>query len=300
MSAALGGTGSITVRPYDIAIGKAGEFSERIARNQQLLLKEEAHFDKVADPGGGSYYIESLTASIADAAWNIFLNIQDEGGFTESFKKGIIQSQIKLTAEKRRQKYMQRADNILGVTQYANTDEKFTGKMDDRIFSVAGLAQDEADVEILKIFRYAMPFEQLRNKTDLYSLKNKRPVIFMLPIGDPEYRRIRTQFSCNFFAVAGFDIIDNNGFNSLEEGIKAAREKNADLIVLCSSDDEYSALAPGAYELLNYEILVVAGNPVCRPELESKGINNFIHIRSNILEELSGYQNLLFNQTERS
>jgi methylmalonyl-CoA mutase len=295
MSAALGGTGSITVTSYDVATGATGEFSERIARNQQLLLKEESHFDKVADPGGGSYYIESLTASIAEAAWDIFLKTEDTGGFSESFKKGIIQSEIKLSAEKRRQKYAQRADNILGVTHYANNNENLTGKIVDTLSASADKGEGPAGFEKLKLFRYALPFEQLRYKTDLYSRNNKRPVVFLLSVGDPLYARARAQFSSNFFAVAGFEIVDNNGFNSVEDGITAAVDKNADLIVLCSSDEEYAIFAPRAFELLNSGALVVAGNPACRPELENKGIQNFIHLRSNILEELTRYQNLLIN-----
>lgn len=295
MSAALGGTGSITVTPYDMATGVTDEFSERIARNQQLLLKEESHFDKVADPAGGSYYIESLTASMAEIAWGIFLKIQDEGGFSESFKKGVIQSEIKLSAEKRRQKYAQRADNILGVTQYANNNENLTGKIVGSLFSNDENEEGSADFEKLKLFRYALPFEQLRYKTDLYSRENKRPVVFLLPLGDPLYARARAQFSSNFFAVAGFEVVDNNGFGSAEEGITAARGKNADLIVLCSSDEEYATFAPQAFELLKEEVMVVAGNPACRPELENRGIQNYIHIKSNILEELARYQDLLIN-----
>jgi methylmalonyl-CoA mutase len=291
MSAALGGAGSITVSPYDIATGVTGEFSERIARNQQLLLKEESHLDKVADPGGGSYYIESLTASIAEGAWDIFLKIQDEGGFSESFKRGVIQAEIKVSADKRRHKYAQSIDNILGVTRFANTNEKLKDKTVKPLFLTDEIA-GETDFGTLKLFRYALPFEQLRYKTDMYSIDNKRPVVFMLPLGDPVYAKARAQFSCNFFAVAGFTVIDNNLFPSAEEGIESARAKSADLIVLCSSDEEYSKLAPEAAGLLQEEILVVAGNPACRSELESKGIRNYIHIKSNIIEELSGYQNL--------
>ena len=115
----------------------------------------------------------------------------------------------------------------------------------------------------------------------------------MLTIGNLAFRKARAQFSSNFFAVAGFEVIDNNGFATIEEGVKAAREKNADIIVLCSSDDEYIAFAPEAVSALDKEILVIAGNPACRAELEQKGIKNFIHVKSNILQELNSYQNKL-------
>jgi methylmalonyl-CoA mutase len=94
MSAILGGTDSLTVMPYDISFRKPDEFSERIARNQQLILKEESYFDKVADPGAGSYYIENLTNLIAENAWKLFLEIEDMGGFLSSVRSGFIHGKI--------------------------------------------------------------------------------------------------------------------------------------------------------------------------------------------------------------
>lgn len=293
MSAALGGTCSITVHPYDVVTGVPCEFSERIARNQQLLLREEACFDKVADPGGGSYYIESLTASIAEAAWDIFLKVEEEGGFLESLKKGFIQSEIDFSVKERIKKYSLRKDNILGVTQYADKSENISDKPVKSLLKTDPGLWEEVEIKRLKLFRYAGLFEELRHKTDVYSIENERPVIFILPVGDPVLRMARARFSSNFFAVAGFKIVDNNGFKSVEDGIKAARVQGADMIILCSSDEEYSKAAPRAGKLLENEILVIAGNPLCRSELEKKGIINFIHTGSNILEELSRYQNLL-------
>lgn len=94
MSAILGGTDSLTVEPFDKTFRQPGEFSERIARNQQLILKEEAYFDKVADPAGGSYYIENLTSLIADNAWRLFLEIEEQGGFLSSLNSGFIMKKL--------------------------------------------------------------------------------------------------------------------------------------------------------------------------------------------------------------
>ncbi len=88
MSAILGGTDSLTVEPFDAVFRHPDEFSERIARNQQLILKEEAYFDKVADPAAGSYYIENLTNLISENAWKLFLEIEDQGGFLSCLKSG--------------------------------------------------------------------------------------------------------------------------------------------------------------------------------------------------------------------
>jgi methylmalonyl-CoA mutase len=112
----------------------------------------------------------------------------------------------------------------------------------------------------------------------------------MLTMGNLTFRKARAQFSCNFFAVAGFKVIDNNGFTTVEEGVKAAKEAGADIVVVCSSDDEYAEIVPAVAGQLDKEILVVAGAPACKSELEEKGITNFINVKSNILEELRRYQ----------
>lgn len=290
MSAALGGAHSITVLPFNTIYEEPNNLSERIARNQQILLKEEAYLDKIVDPSAGSYYIENLTASLADEAWKLFLEIQEKGGFIAAFREEFIQNEIKQMAAKRDKNIALRRENLLGTNQFPNFTEKITKDFDGSLFDAVDLSDDQAEVETLKPYRGAQAFEALRYTTDMYSKTNKRPVAFMLTIGDLAFRKARAQFSCNFFAVAGFTVIDNNGFVTIEEGFTEAKTKEADIIVLCSSDDEYAVFAPEAAALLTDEILVVAGAPACQAELEKKGITNFIHLKSNILEELKAYQ----------
>jgi len=293
MSAALGGAHSVTVLPFNAIYEDTTEFSERIARNQQLLLKEESHLDKIADPSAGSYYIESLTDSLANEAWKLFLEIQEKGGFIAAFKEGFVQNAIKTTAAKRDQNIALRRENLLGTNQFPNFTEKMTKELDASIFQPMDLSDENSEVETLKPYRGAQAFEVLRYKTDVYSKENKRPLAFMLTIGNLAMRKARAQFSCNFFAVAGFDVIDNNGFATAEEGVAAAKAKGAEIVVVCSSDDEYAEFVPKVAELLEKEILVVAGNPACKAELEEKGITSFIHVKSNILEDLKAYQTKL-------
>jgi methylmalonyl-CoA mutase len=104
MSAVLGGADSVTVEPFDKTFRKPDEFSERIARNQQLLLKEEAYFDKVADPAGGSWYIEKLTSVIADEAWKLFIEVEALGGFVAALKNGFINARLHRSAQERTKK----------------------------------------------------------------------------------------------------------------------------------------------------------------------------------------------------
>ena len=135
--------------------------------------------------------------------------------------------------------------------------------------------------------RAASQFEQLRLATERSS---KRPKVFMLTIGNLAMRLARAQFSGNFFGCAGYEIIDNIGFETVQEGIDAAIKVEADVVVLCSSDDEYAAFAPEAFKLLDGRALfVVAGAPACMEELKAQGINDFIHVRVNVLDTLVGF-----------
>ena len=120
----------------------------------------------------------------------------------------------------------------------------------------------------------------------------------MLTIGNLAMRIARAQFSCNFLACAGYKVIDNNGFATIAEGIKAARKAKADIIVLCSSDDEYATLAPKAWKKLQNakEIFIVAGAPACMEDLQKLGIQNFIHVRCNVLETLKGLNSQLLKK----
>lgn len=293
MSAALGGAHSVTVLPFNAVYEDTTEFSERIARNQQILLQEESHFNKIADPSAGSYYIETLTESIADQAWKLFLDVQDKGGFIAAFKEGFVQSEIKAMAAERDKRVAQRRDNILGTNQFPNFTEKMKPGFDGSLFEPIDLTAEGAEVETLKPYRESQAFEALRYTTDMYAQDNKRPLAFMLTMGNLAFRKARAQFSCNFFAVAGFEVVDNNGFATVEEGVAAAKAAGADIVVVCSSDDEYAEIAPKVAEQLDEEILVVAGAPACMDELKEKGITNFIHVKSNILEDLRSYQKKL-------
>ena len=155
-----------------------------------------------------------------------------------------------------------------------------------------GSGDKETPLKKLNTRRLSGSFDELRLATER---SGKTPKVFMLTIGNLAMRLARSQFSSNFFASAGYQIIDNLGFNSVEEGVKAAREKNADIVVLCSSDDEYVTFAPEAYNLLKdgKELFVVAGSPACMDDLKAQGIENFIHVRSNVLETLKEFNNKL-------
>ncbi len=295
MSAALAGVDSITTTPFDVPYKNPDTFSERIARNQQFLLKEESHLDKVIDPAGGSYYIETLTVSLAKEAWKLFLEVEEKGGFLACINDGSIQKTVNETAAKRHVDVARRKEILLGTNQYPNINETAAGKIECEGGSCGchhGHDADEKAGEGLSSKRAASDFEALRLATEAAS---NRPKVFMLTIGNLAMRLARAQFSTNFFGCAGYEIIDNLGFDTVEQGIDAALEKGADVVVLCSSDDEYATLAPEAFKYLaGRAMFVVAGAPACMEDLQKEGITDFIHVRCNVLDTLKAFNaNLL-------
>ncbi|KAA6329029.1 Methylmalonyl-CoA mutase, partial [termite gut metagenome] len=288
MSAALAGVDSITVTPFDKTYQTPDELSERLACNQQLLLKEESHLDKVVDPAAGSYYIENLTVSIAKQAWDIFLKVEEEGGFYAVLKSGSVQRDVNESGKARRKAVAQRKEILLGTNQYPNFIERAGGKTPAAACSCCAQGDEhKKEVETLNFDRMASEFEALRLETEN---SGKRPKAFMLTIGNLAMRQARAQFSCNFLACSGYEVIDNLGFETVEAGVEAAMAAKADIVVLCSSDDEYAEYALPTFKALkNRAMFVVAGAPACMEELQANGINNFINVRSNVLDTLKAY-----------
>ena len=289
MSAALGGVHSMVVTPFDGIYEKPTDFSERIARNQQLLIKEESHFDRIVDPSAGSYYIEHLTDALAKEGWKLFLKVEEEGGFLEALKKGTVQDDINATNVKRHGDAAKRKEFLLGTNQFPNFTEKSEGKRAATV-ACSACCDDNATYKTLQTTHLAADFEDLRIHTE----ETRVPTAFMLTIGNLAMRQARAQFSCNFLATAGWKVVDNLGFKTVEEGVDAALAAGADVIVICSSDDEYAEYAIPAFKYLDGRAMfVVAGAPACMDDLKAAGIENFIHVKCNVLETMKEYNQKL-------
>ena len=284
MSATLGCTDSLTVEPYDKVFSEPDDFSERIARNQQLLLKEEAYFDKVADPAGGSYYIENLTSAIARKAWKLFLEVEEEGGFVASLKNRSVQSRIRESSSLRSAGIASGKTILVGTNRYPDFEEVKTSVPVSRQ-PLAG--DDDMIVEPVMPARGAGEIEKLRHAAGIAA---RRPVVFLLTIGDPVMRRARAQFAGNFFACGGYQVIDNNGFDTPAEGAMAALKAGSDIVVVCSSDKEYEESVPIVFDLCSGgPAVAVAGNPECEATLRSAGVEHFISLRSDIVKTIRSF-----------
>lgn len=284
MSAVIGGCDATSVSAFDSAYKSTEITSRRISRGQQLVLKEEVNLWKVADPAQGSYYIEQLTQQLAENAWNLFVKISDMGGYRAALENGFIFDEIEKSALTKDMDIAMRKINLLGVNQFPNLNER---KSDEIAFD------KKANRGGLKVYRGAQAFEDMRLKTEQFEKAgNATPHVFLLTIGDLNMRKARANFAINFFGCAGFNVTDNNGFDTIADGIEAASLANADLIVICSSDDEYAGFAKEISK--DKDKIVIAGYPVESLELiKSHGINHFIHARCNVLDELNKYQQLL-------
>ncbi|MDP4281610.1 MAG: methylmalonyl-CoA mutase family protein [Bacteroidota bacterium] len=294
MAAAVGNADSISILPFDIAYKKPDDFSNHIARNQQLILREEAYIDKIVDPSAGSYFIENLTHSIAHHSWKLFLEIESKGGMIESIKQNFIQEEIEKSRQKKNMDIAQRKVIMIGTNQYPNSKDAMLSAIE----KPAPETDENATSPYKKItpYRGAMLFERIRLATEQFVNKgNKKPSVFLLTVGNLAMRKARATFTSNFFGCAGFDIHEEAGFDTPEDGINAALASDCEIIMICSSDEEYGAMAAGIASALKKaspdRIVGVAGYPKeILDSLKEAGVDEFIHVRSNVPEILMRFQ----------
>ena len=286
LSAVVGGADIINVNPFDAVVRESDDFSKRIARNTQLVLKEECHFDHVADPAGGAYYVEALTAQVAEAAQAIFQQIEKEGGMIKALQAGIPQKQIKAVAAKKADLVAQRRLSLIGVNVYANATEKpLEGKAP--ACCNAGKGTVPSGIETLAPVRGAEPFENLRSAVSA-SAKKK---IFLANMGPLRQHKARADFSTGFFQAGGYEVLENRGFQTPDEAAEAAKASGASVAIICSTDDTYPEIVPALAPKLKEAGLTVilAGYPTEQIEaFKQAGVDEFIHIRANCFQVLSG------------
>ena len=291
MSSILGGADLVNVLPYDYPNGKGTIFSNRLARNVQIILREEAHFDKVTDPAAGSYYIENLTDSLAEKAWDQFCEVESLGGFSKAFAAGWIQEKAEFSKKKKTDRATSGKGRILGTNAYPNFHEM---NLHQLITSPKSLARDAtgSTLKPLETFRLSKPFEKLRLETER---GKKRPRVLLIKYGNPVWMTARATFAANFFACAGYEIIDRSPFDNVEEGIAFAESEDFEIVVLCSSDDVYRDTAPAVHKALSgTSMVVIAGYPADDMEaLQKAGLEHFIHRNSNVLQTLINFNKAL-------
>jgi methylmalonyl-CoA mutase len=294
MSAVLGGCDALLVQPHDFGYAEPTPFSQRIALNVSNLLKEEAYFDKVVDPAAGCYYIESLTATLADKALIMFKEVEAVGGFMEAFRQSMIQERIQIVRDKKEVEIASRRRVYVGTNKYPNGSEQTV------LTQVADAGPANGNIPLLVPQRATRLFEELRTRT----LANARatgftPRVYLATFGNLAMRKARASFSSEFFGTAGFSIM-GEFFNA--DPVKAAEESaasEADIVVICSSDADYETGALPFVQAFKAKggdkLLVLAGYPEALvATLKEAGVDVFIHVKTNAIEVLTDFQNKLF------
>lgn len=282
MSAAIGGIDSLTVHPFDRIFESPDDFSERIARNSQIIMREESYFDKVTDPAAGSYYIEKLTDTIAEKAWSLFQEIEMEGGLLKSLQNGTVQVALENSRQQRDRQIATRKRVFVGTNQYPNAGEAVTEEKElGNEFATVSLKSndyeftpDDLGAALMASLRKALRegaalgdlvpklFQEDWSKQNYRTVQEyrgseafeelrlatekhpERPKVLTLPLGNKKMRKARSSFTSNFFACAGYKIEDPIGFESVDEAVEAVKEQAPDIAVICSSDEEYRQLVP--------------------------------------------------------
>jgi len=294
MAAVLGGCNSLSIAPFDEIYNQTNSFSSRISRNISNLMKEESYFDRVADPVAGSYYIENLSDKLVSSALNVFKEIESHGGFLESFNTGMIQKNIAVTRDRKHDLISKRREVFIGTNQYPNISESVNP--DD-----VKLPEFRENKNVLKTSRGAEQFENLRMNTDKYVSihgEENRPKVYLSLIGDNKImRKARASFATGFFGCAGFDVIEGKVSENLTQSIDLAVQSNADIIVVCGSDDDYlnnGITYASKLKEKSKAIIVIAGNPEDKKEeLKDAGVIDFINLKTNLIDSLQSFQKLL-------
>jgi len=306
--AAAGGADSILVRPFTDAIGPATSFSRRLARNLQILLMEESHVGKTADPAGGGFLHETLGARLAQTSWTLFQDIETRGGLSACISSGWLQDQIASACKARIRDYAEGRENLIGVSAYPELDARAvdTGRrnrasatpdapaLEDQPFTdmikaalsgggaLPGADEENAGQPHLTPVRFAEPFEALRDAADAFHERTgARPAAFLATLGPQTDYNARAGFAVNRLAAAGVESFPPQAHASLDDCATAFRKSGARLAVICGTDAAYQELAAALADMLKAAGAAevwLAGRPSDLP-----AIGHFIHARSDSL-----------------
>ncbi len=352
-SGITGGVDSLHVGPFDEGLRETDSFSRRIARNVQIVLREEAHLEQITDPAGGSWYVEKLTDQVAQMAWELVQTIEEQGGMVKALEAGQPQEMIARTVSERAKSLALRKDVQIGTNKYPNPVEmpleerqkmngtyyekrvrqmeqvrsseshkhemivlqKLGDLLDAELEEVAEAVIDAAahgatvgeivrtrtsdatngvEIEPIPQRRASEAFEALRKAVEEQRNEDGGCKVFMATLDRIGKYMPRFDFAASFFEVGGFDVLRTDGHDTPEAAADAAIAAKAQAVVIVGLDDAYAegaaTVARKVKEANADAQVILAGLPTdenFRDELIEAGVDSFVHIRSNILEELT-------------
>lgn len=292
-SAVLGGVQYLHVTPYDELTGSTN-LSERIARNTQNILKEEAHLQKIIDPAGGSWYVEALTTELAEKAWEYFKMIEGNGGILEVLKSSWLQNDIKAVNEKRKHDIYTRKQSIVGTNVYANLDEAAVPVKEQQHDKSFLNNSSSIKIEVITNTRLSEPFEELRVRCETLEDRTAfKPQVGMICLGKLKQYKARLDFMRGFISAGGLKAVESGPVTSYEAAKQFVSNLNTKYFCLCSSNEQYELLGheilSGLKKEFSDRIFYFAGLPDNDLQLQwiNEGVKQFIHFKSNCYETLS-------------
>ncbi len=284
-AAVIGGADSITTSPFDEAIGLPDESSRRIARNTQLILRDESSLNRVADPAGGSYYIESLTGELARAAWTELRRVEALGGMASALEKGDIARVLAETSAARDKAIRTRRLPIVGVSEFPHLDEV-------PVLRTPRPAEGQATSSPLRPTRLSESFEALRDASDRYlAAHGQRPRAFMANLGTVAEHTTRAMWIANALAAGGLEPVQHHGFTDVAQAAELLAASGARLVVISGPDGLYPEWVPGltaALKAKGARIVALAGRPGEQESaFRAAGVDLFIYAGADLLASLS-------------
>lgn len=334
LAAAVGGADTIAVAAMDLPLGEPGELGRRLARNTQLLLREESHLGQVRDAAGGSWYVESLTDALARAAWSRLQQIEAEGGLLASLRAGAVQGRLAAAAAEQAKAAATLRLPVVGASRFAAPEERPTGaKVADRAEAVRkarslGLWPHEHDSQTLSDVRAALaggaglvgftrpgvgepvqalargrlsaPFEALRARADAWTARHGSPPrVALVPVGAQS--RARVEYVRAYLPVGGFAALELPASEDPEEAARRFADTGAALAVICGADASYPDAVPALAPKLRAagaRAVVLAGRPKDQVDaLRAAGVDLFIAAGADALATLEALQRRLEEAT---
>jgi methylmalonyl-CoA mutase len=295
-AAALGDADAISVLPFTAACGLPDRFAHRVARNTQLVLLEESHLAKVADPAAGSGALEDLTDQLCRAGWRLFQDIEGAGGVVAALESGLIQGKVSAVRARRAAAAAHLRDALTGVSIFPNLREVTVPVLAP--MPAAPNAAIEPSFAPLLPIRLAQPFEALREASDqILARTGARPKIFLATLGAPAEFTARASFARNFFEAGGIEAVSHDGDLA---GLAARfQASGASLACLCASDQTYeSEAAPAAATLkaAGTRHIYLAGRPgKSEASYRHAGVQDFVFAGCDALAVLEAAHGLMRN-----
>ena len=254
-----------------------GSLGRRLARNTQLLLLEESHLGWAADPGGGSFYMESLTEELASAGWRVFQDLEASGGIEASIDEGAIAAAIDESWQSRLGSLRTRSEPLTGVSEFSLLDEPAPAAVEgfDEAPGAAGLP----------VRRLSEPYEDLRDAADRHRMATgERAAVWVAALGSASDHSARTAWAQNLLAAGG---IEPRGGPGVDSPIAAAADfatSGLTAAVITGTDDMYrlrGAATASALAEAGASFVALASDPGTPADLlatlQSAGVDEFLH-----------------------